>query len=192
MEVFRAHPAGLRTGEALRRGVHPRALYALRDRGVLQQLERGLYRLADLPPLAEPDLVTVVRKVPEAVVCLVSALAFHELTTQVPHAVHIALERGATRPRLAYPPLAVSWLSGAAFREGIREVRVDGIAVRVYDPEKTLADCFKFRNRVGLDVCLEALRAWRRRRDRSVDRLLHYARVDRVERVLRPYLVAIA
>lgn len=189
--LFRAYPAGLRTGEALRLGVHPRTLYALRDRGVLAELGRGLYRLASLPPLGEPDLVTVARKVPRGVICLLSALAYYELTTQVPHAVHVALERGGDRPRLAYPPLVVHWFSGRSFREGIREEQVDGTRLRVYDPEKTLADCFKFRYRLGLDVCLEALRLWRRRGTRT-DRLLHYARIDRVERVIRPYLEALA
>lgn len=192
VSLFRAHPAGLRTGEALRHGVHPRTLYTLRDRGVLEVLGRGLHRLASLPALSDPDLVTVAGKVPRGVVCLLSALAFHELTTQIPHAVHLALERGAARPRLEYPPLIVYWFSGSSFREGIRDEQVDGTNVQIYDPEKTLADCFKFRNRLGLDVCLEALRLWRRRRGSSIDQLLHYARIDRVDRVIRPYLEILA
>jgi predicted transcriptional regulator of viral defense system len=171
--------------------VHPRTLYALRDRGLLEPLARGLFRLAALPSLGDPDLITVARKIPGGVVCLISALVHHELTTQVPHAVHVALERGAERPRLDYPPLAVYWFSPAAFHPGVRETEMDGVTVRLYDAEKTIADCFKFRNRIGTDVALEALRRWRGRRDRSVDRLLHYARVDRVERVLRPYLEAL-
>ena len=191
LALFRTHPAGLRTAEALRLGVHPRTLYALRDRGTLALVDRGLYRLADLPPLSEPDLIIVARKVPGGVGCLVSALAYHDLTTQVPHEVHLALERGAERPRLAYPPVRVYWFSGPASHEGIRTERVDGTTVRIYDPEKTIADCFKLRNRVGLDVALEALRLWRRRRGASIDRLLHYARVDRVERVIRPYQEAL-
>jgi predicted transcriptional regulator of viral defense system len=189
--VFRAHPAGLRTAQAVRLGVHPRTLYALRDRGRLELVARGLYRLATLPPLGEPDLVAVAQKVPRGVVCLLSALVYHDLTTQVPHEVHLALERGAARPRLDYPPLALYWLSPAAFRTGVQEIEVDGVLVRLYDAEKTVADSFKFRNRIGTDVALEALRLWRGRRDRSVDRLLRYARVDRVEHVIRPYLEAL-
>ena len=171
--------------------MHPRTLYALRDRGLLEPLARGLYRLADLPPLNEPDLVAVARKVPRGVVCLVSALVHHELTTQIPHAVHLALERGSERPRLEYPPLELYWFSAAAFRAGIQEIEFDGVPVRIYDPEKTIADCFKFRGRIGTDVALEALRVWSARRGRSIDRLLAYARVDRVERVIRPYLEAL-
>src|SRR6266496_2497230 len=127
VELFRAHPGGLRTQEALRLGIHPRTLYTIRDRGLLEVLNRGLYRLASLPALTEPDLVTVARRVPRGVICLVSALAFHSLTTQVPHAVHVALERGAEPPRLAYPPLRVFWFSGPAFREGIQEPKVDDL-----------------------------------------------------------------
>ena len=192
LALFRAAPGGLRTTEALRRGVHPRTLYALRDRGLIEPLARGLYRLADLPPLGEPDLVAVARKVPGGVVCLVSALAHHELTTQIPHAVHLALERGSERPRLDYPPLEVYWFSSAAFHAGVQEVRLDGVPVRIYDAEKTVADCFKYRSRVGTDVALEALRLWTARRGRNIDRLLEYARIDRVERVIRPYLEVLA
>jgi predicted transcriptional regulator of viral defense system len=182
IELFRGHPAGLRTTQALRLGVHPRTLYGLRDQGVLEQVDRGLYRLADLPALAEPDLVTVALKVPRAVICLISALAFHELTTQIPHEVYVALERGSERPRLTHPPLRVFWFSGPSFHAGVEEHQIDGVPVCIYGPEKTVADCFKFRNKVGLDIAIEALRLWRDRPRPRPDVLLHYARIDRVER----------
>jgi len=102
--------------------------------------------------------------------------------------VHVALERGSERSRLDYPPLEVYWFSAAAFGAGIEEVQLDGVPVRIYDAEKTVADCFKYRGRIGTDVALEALRLWTALRGRSVDRLLTYARIDRVERVIRPYL----
>jgi predicted transcriptional regulator of viral defense system len=192
VQLFRNHPAGLRTSQALRLGIHPRTLYGLRDRGVLEQLDRGLYRLADQPPAAEPDLVTVALKVPRGVICLLSALAFHELTTQVPHEVHLALERGSESPHLTYPPLRIFRFSGPSFHEGIEEHQIDAAAVRLYGPEKTVADCFKYRHKLGLDVAIEALRFWRGRRGSRPDALIHYARVDRVERVIRPYLEALA
>jgi predicted transcriptional regulator of viral defense system len=191
VELFRGHPAGLRTIEAIRLGVHPRTLYGLRDQGVLEQVDRGLYRLAELPALAEPDLVTLALKVPRGVICLISALAFHELTTQIPHAVHVALERGAEAPRLTHPPLRVFWFSGPSFHEGIEVHQIDGVPVRIYAPEKTVADCFKYRNKLGLDVAIEALRLWRDRPHPRPDILVHYARIDRVERVIRPYLEAL-
>jgi predicted transcriptional regulator of viral defense system len=189
--IFRQHGGTLRTAEALRMGIHPRTLYTMRDSGILEQLSRGLYRLAELPPLSNPDLVTVALKVPQAVICLVSALAFHELSTQIPHAVDVALHNRAERPRLDYPPLRIFWFSGPAWREGVETHLVDDIPVRIYGLEKSVADSFKYRRKIGLDVSLEALKLYRQHRDFDVSKLLHYARICRVEKVMRPYLEAL-
>jgi predicted transcriptional regulator of viral defense system len=191
VDLFRKHNGVLHTAEALRLGIHPRTLYALRDAGVLVRLSRGLYRLADLPPLANPDLVIVALRLPQAVICLVSALAFYDLTTQVPHAVDVALHGGTARPALDYPPLRTFWFSGPAWAEGVEVHQLDDTPVRIYDPEKTVADCFKFRHKLGMDIALEALRLYRKRKDFSIELLLRYARICRVEKVMRPYLEAI-
>lgn len=191
-KVFQKHGGTLRTSEALAEGIHPRTLYALRDAGELEQLARGLYRLAGLPPLSEPDLATVAKCIPQGVVCLISALAYHELTTQVPHEVHLALPRTARHPRLEYPPLHVYRFSRKSFEAGVETHVIDRVPVRVYGSEKTLADCFKYRNKIGLDVAIEALRAYRGRRGARLQRVLEYSRICRVEHVLRPYLEAIA
>jgi predicted transcriptional regulator of viral defense system len=189
--LFRQQGGTLRTSEALRLGIHPRTLYAMRDSGLLDQLSRGLFRLAELPPLSNPDLTTVALKVPQAVICLVSALAFHELTTQIPHAVDIALPSGAERPRLDYPPLRIFWFSGPAWSEGVETHMIDDTPVRIYSLEKSVADSFKFRRKIGLDVALEALKLYRQHHDFDVSKLLHYARICRVEKVMRPYLEAL-
>jgi predicted transcriptional regulator of viral defense system len=189
--LFRRHGGILRTAEALRLGIHPRTLYAMRDSGVLERLSRGLYRLADLPPLSNPDLATVALRVPQAVVCLISALAFHELTTQIPHVVDIALHGRAARPRLDYPPVRVFWFSGPAWSEGVENHPVDDVSVRIYGPEKSVADSFKYRRKIGLDIALEALKLYRQRPGFDVNLLLHYARICRVENVMRPYLEAL-
>jgi predicted transcriptional regulator of viral defense system len=189
--LFRQHGGILRTAEALRLGVHPRTLYAMRDSGALERLSRGLYRLADLPPLSNPDLVTVALKVPQAIICLISALAFYELTTQVPHVVDVALHNQAKRPRLDYPPLRVVWFSGPAWDEGVEVLMIDDVPVRIYGPEKSIADSFKYRHKIGRDVALEALKLYCQRPDFDVNKLLHYARVCRVEKVMRPYLEAL-
>lgn len=189
--LFRRHAGTLRTSEALRLGIEERTLYALRDAGRLERLAWGLYRLSELPPLTQPDLTIVAHRVPNAVVCLVSALAYHELTTQIPHAVDLALESGSRRPHLAYPPLRVFWFSGLAWSEGVEVHPIDGAVVRVYGVEKSVADAWKFRRRLGLDLAIEALQAYRQRPSFSVDRLLHYARACRVEKVLSPYLEAL-
>jgi len=188
--AFRRAGGVLRTTEALRAGVHPRDLYALRDAGVLERVSRGIYRLADLPPLAEPDLFTVTARIPKAVIALVSALHYHGLTTEIPHEVSIALPQGTSRPRLDWPPLRVYWFSGAMFTSGIETHGRDGVRLRVYEPAKTVADCFRFRNRLGIDVALEALRTGLATRKLTPASVLRAARLCRVERVVRPYLEA--
>ena len=176
--------------EVLRAGLSRRTLYAMRDQGILTQLSRGVYRLASLPELGAPDLVTVCTRISRGVICLISALAFHELTTQIPHAVDVALPRGASIPRIDYPPITVYWFSGTAFTAGVETHTVDGHTIRVYSPEKTVADVFKYRNKLGMDVALEALRIWRSKRRAPIEHLLEHARVCRVESVMRPYLEA--
>ena len=189
--VFAAHRGILRTVEAQRAGIHPRTLYALRDEGKVEQVARGLYRLTTLPEASEPDLFTVTRKVPHAVFCLLTALAFHRLTTQVPHAVAIALPRTARIPRLAHPPLEVFRFSPASLGAGVQERPVDGVPMRIFSPEKTLADVFKYRHKLGLDVAIEALRMYRGQRKPDWGQVLAFARVCRVENVMRPYLEAV-
>ena len=189
--LFRDHGGTLHTAEALRLGVHPRTLYAMRDSGILEQISRGLFRLAEMPPLGNPDLVTVALKIRKGVICLISALAFHELTTQVPHEVYVAVKQGSEPPRLPYPPVRLFWFSGDAFTEGVQIHKVGGVPLRVYSPEKTVADCFKHRNKIGLEVALEALKTYRRRKSFNVDKLLRCARVCRVEKVMSPYLEAL-
>jgi len=191
-EVFKRRGGTLRTREALADGIHPRTLYAMRDAGEIEQLARGLYRLAGLPPLSEPDLIPVAKRIPQGVVCLISALAYHDLTTQVPHEVHIALPRTARHPTLTYPPLHVYRFSRRAFEAGIETHIIDRTSVRIYGAEKTLADCFKYRNKIGLDVAIEALRSYRGRRGAQLQKVLEFARTCRVEKIVRPYLEASA
>jgi predicted transcriptional regulator of viral defense system len=181
----------LRLSELLRRGVHRDTLWAMRDQGLVEQVSRGLYRLADSEPLAQPDLVTVSMRVPGAVICLVSALALHELTTQIPHAVDIALKQGRRRPRIEHPPIRVYWWSTAALTEGIEKRSFGGVEVLVTNPERSVADAFRYRNRLGVDLAVEALRAWKARRGARPEKLLTAARAVRAEKVIRPYLEAL-
>lgn len=189
--VFEEHGGILRTTQALRAGIHPGTLYAMRDSGILEKVSRGVYRLADSPPLGDPDLTTVAIRVPRGVICLISALAFHEMTTQIPHLVDVALPRGAEEPRLEHPPIKTYRFTGEAFTEGVETHELDGIGVRIYSPEKTLADCFKFRHRIGIDTAVEALRFYRGRRAVKVDDLMHHASICRVRKIITPYLEAI-
>jgi predicted transcriptional regulator of viral defense system len=189
-EIFRKQGGRLRMSEAVARGISRYRLYSLLDDGVIEQVSRGVYRLVELPPISNPDLVTVSLRFPNAVVCLVSALAYHGITTQIPHAVAVAVARTARMPMLASPPVRAHKFSEAAFKAGVEKHLIDGVTVRIYSPEKTLADCFKYRHKIGMDVVLEALKLYRTRHRVNVAELLKYARVCRVEKAMTPYLEA--
>ena len=189
-EIFRACGGQLRMSEAIKHGISRYMLYSLRDRGIIEQVSRGVYRLVELPPISNPDLVTVGLRFPKAVICLISALAFHEITTQVPHNVSVAVPRDSRLPSLDYPPILAHRFSEETYQSGIEEHRIDGVTVKVYCPEKTLADCFKFRNKIGMDVVLEALKLYKSRKKFNLGELLNYAKICRVEKVMRPYLEA--
>lgn len=177
--------------EATAAGVHTQTLSRLVRTGALERVARGRYRLPDAPITEHHGLALVAAAVPKAVICLVSALSFHGIGTQLPHEAWIALDRRSRRPSLEYPPLRVMRFSGAALTEGIELHHIEGETVRVYNVAKTLADVFKYRNKVGLDVALEALRdAWRSRLFTMAE-IGSYARVCRVERVMAPYLEAL-
>ena len=169
-------------------GIHRQVLSRMVEAGELERVTRGQYRLPDHPLTEHHGLALASAAVPQGVVCLLSALAFHDIGTQLPFEVWIAIDRRARRPTLMQPPLRIVRASGAALTEGVESHRIEGQPVRVFSVAKTLADCFKYRNKIGLDVALEALReAWRARRF-TMDELDRCAAVCRVQRVMRPYL----
>ena len=165
-------------------------LSRLCERGLLQRVGRGLYVLPDADVSEHHTLAEACKRVPHGIVCLLSALRFHGLTTQSPYEVWLAIGSKVWRPRVDYPPLRFVYFSARSLQAGVQEHSVEGVSVRVYDPAKTVADCFKFRNKVGLDVALEALRDCRRQRRCTNDELWHYAKICRVANVIRPYMEA--
>src|SRR5215510_11857860 len=181
----------MRTRELTGEGVHRAHLQRLEQRGLIERAGRGLYRLAGAELSEHESFIEAAKLVPQGVLCLLSALNFHNLTTQDPFEIWIAIGRGAHRPRVESPPLQIHYFSGPALTEGVEEHRIQGVTVRVYSVAKTVADCFKFRNKIGLDVALEALRECRRERRASIDEIEHYAEICRVTSVMRPYLEAI-
>ena len=191
-DIFRSRGGQLRMRDALEAGISRYTLYSLRDKGVIEQVSRGIYRLVELPLLSNPDLATIALRCPRAVICLVSALHYHEITTQIPHRVSIAIPRKSRQPSLDYPPITVHRFSPESYEVGIGEHLIDDIPVKIYGPEKTLADCFKFREKIGMDVILEALKRYSQGKKIKIDLLLEYARACRVEKILFPYLEAIA
>ena len=192
IKIFKENNGILRTQQAVRLGFAPRTLYKMREDGILVRESRGLYRLGETEFGSNTDLIQVALKIPKGVICLISALAFHNLTTQIPHQVYVALPTASEKPRLEYPPLRLFWLSHKAYSAGVETHEVEGIPIHIYGIEKTVADCFKFRNKIGLDVAIEALKFYRKLEGFNIGILLEYARIDRVERIIKPYLEAIA
>lgn len=166
-------------------------LTRLTTAGLLEKVGRGLYRLPDTQISEFESLETIATKVPQAVFCLLTALQFHELTTQLLRQVWIAMPRGSHPPRVDYPPVKMVQVTGDAYSAGIEEVERDGVRLRVYSAAKTVADCFKHRNKIGLDVALEALKDVRARSKASVDDIWRFAKICRVANVMRPYLESV-
>lgn len=178
----------IRAKDIASRGIHPSVLQHLAQQGLLIRSGRGLYTSVEADITEHHTLVEAVKRVPNGVICLLSALSFYELTSQAPFEVWIAIPQKARHPKDNLIPLRIVYMSGEALNVGIEEHRIEGITVRVYCIAKTVVDCFKYRNKIGLDVALEALRqCWRERRC-SIDEIWRYARFCRMENVIRPYL----
>ena len=180
----------LRPRDLDRYGIARTYLQRLEQRGLLERAGRGLYRLPSAEVTEHHGLATACKLIPHGVICLLSALQFHELTTQAPFEVWMAIDVRARRPRGTTPPLRIVRFSGRALTEGVEVHEIEGVRVRVYGPAKTVADCFKYRNKIGLDVALEALQDCRSQRKCTNDELWQYANVCRVANVMKPYLEA--
>jgi predicted transcriptional regulator of viral defense system len=171
-------------------GIPREYLRRMQERGQLIRTGRGLYILPDSALTENHGLAEAAKRVPDGVICLLSALVYHGLTMQAPFQVWLAIGPKVWRPKVDYPPLRIVHFSGAALTSGITVHQIEGVSVRIYDPAKTVADCFKYRNKVGLDVAMEALRDCLRQRKCTVDQLWHFAEICRVQSVMRPYLEA--
>lgn len=183
----------LRPRDLEEHGIARQYLRRLRDKGLLERPSRGLYTLPEAEVTEHHSLAEASKRVPNGIICLLSALRFHELTTQLPAEVWLALPPGAWTPKADHHPrLRVVRFSGQALTTGVEERVIDGVPVRIYGPAKTVADCFKCRNRIGVDVAIEALRDCLAQRRCSIDELWRYAKICRVASVMRPYLEMIA
>ena len=191
LKVFRNNGGTLRTRDLIAHGVHTDALYALRASGRIVELGRGLYRLADVGEAEHPDLAVVAIRAPNAAVCLISALSYHDITTQVPSSVHLAVPRGSYHSVKLSMPVTVYRFDPKTFNEGLETHHIGGMPLKIYSAARTVVDCFKFRNKLGLDIPLEALRLARQRKRVQNRELLHFARLLRVEKPMSPYLQAI-
>jgi predicted transcriptional regulator of viral defense system len=181
----------VRVRDLRQRGIHPEHLRRLSENGIFTRIGRGLYVFSSAEITPAHSMVLAAKWKPDGVVCLLSALAFHEIGTQLPRQVWIAIDRRHAPPRIDYPPIRVFRFSGSALTEGVETHKLEGVPVRIYSPAKTVVDCFKYRNKIGLDVALEALReGWRKRRF-TIDEIWKFARICRVANIMRPYLEVI-
>jgi predicted transcriptional regulator of viral defense system len=190
-QIFVESSGILRWSEAVEKGIHPQTLSRMVRDGILEKMERGIYRLKEWELHGDEDLVTVAKLVPKAIMCLLTALVQFDMTSQIPRKVYIALPRGAWKPEFEYPPIEIFRMSGKAYDSGVIKQEIEGEEIPFYNREKTVADCFKFRGRIGEDIAIEALKEYLRQSDRKMDELLHYAAINRVDEVMSPYLRAL-
>ena len=182
---------GIRTHKDLTRaGIHPETISRLIDHKLLVPVSRGVYMTPGTAITEHHDVAIASARIPHGTICLLSALRFHGMTTQVPREVWIAIGNRAASSRLATPPLRVIRLTGQSLSTGVEKHTMEGVVVKIYSPAKTVADCFKFRNRIGLDIAIEALKDFLQMKKGTIDDLWRFAKIDRVAKVIQPYLEA--
>lgn len=190
LEIFKTHGGMLRSSEAIAKGIHPRILYELRDSGIIEQLQRGLFALVDLPDMEEPDLITVSKKVPEGVICLISALYHHRLTVQIPRWIDVAVRQKYSPPSIQNPPVQFHWFSESVFNSGIETNNFGGAKIKIYSPEKSIVDCFRLRKKVGIEIALEALKRYLAQGNTNLSILFELAKESRVTQFIEPFIQA--
>ncbi len=179
------------TRDFLASGAHPRDIAEIYGEGKIVRVKRGLYRKADIPMISHQGFIDIAQAVPEGVICLLSALSYHELTTFTPSYLSIALRRGSRKPKITYPPVEFHHFSELQYTYGIKIIPLSEYPVKIYSMEKTLADCLRYRNQIGIDVVKEGLSEYLKRKDRNLEELMESARICRVHPLLHTWLTAI-
>ena len=192
MNFFQNHSGVVRFSAILRAGFHPDSLMALEKEGKVERIARGLYRITNYTPGSHPDLVIASLQAPRGVVCLLSALSFYEATSEIPKCVDLAIPQGTHANRIKYPPVRFYRFVSRAWKAGIEEREVEGHKIKVYSLAKTIADCFKFRNKIGMDVARDALKVAVTDKEIKPKEIMHYAKICRVDSILKPILEALS
>ena len=187
-KLFRKNKGILRFSDVVKAGFDPIYLKRLSSKGQIEKIGHGLYRLVDSPVLSNPDLITATLQSPKSVICLISALSFHDATDQVPHQIHLAIPMGSRANKISYPPVRYFYYASRAWGEGIESHKIDGHDVPIYSLAKTIADCFKFRNKIGFDVAKQALKIAVTEKQIRANKIMAHAKICRVDKVIRPYL----
>lgn len=189
-KVFKEHDGFARTKDILAAGIHRRDIKRMRDEGRIIRVKRGLYRLSEIPLVSNQGYIDLARAVPEGIICLLSALSYHELTTFNPSVISMALCRGRRRPKIEYPPVEFYYFSKKQFKAGVNEIKIKGHKINIYCPEKTICDCFRYRSKIGLDIAKEGLSEYLKQKDRNLERLFEYAEICRVKKFMEIWVNA--
>jgi len=189
-KIFSTRNGFARTTDILAAGIHRRDIRRMREGGKIIRVKRGLYRLAEIPLVSNQSFIDLARAVPKGVICLISALSYHELTTFNPSIISMAICRGSREPKIEYPPVKFYHFSKKQFEAGINEIKIKAHKIRIYCPEKTICDCFRYRNKLGLDMAKEGLSEYLKRKDRNLQKLLEYAEICRIKPLLETWLNA--
>jgi len=189
-KVFKKHKDFARTKDILAAGIHTRNIKRAREEGQIIQVKRGLYRLAEIPLISNQGFIDLARAVPDGVICLLPALSYYELTTFNPSVISMAICRGSREPKINYPPVEFYHFSKKQFEAGFSKIKIKGHEIRIYNPEKTICDCFRYRNKLGLDIAKEGLSEYLKRKDRDLEKLLEYAEICRIKPLLQTWLNA--
>lgn len=190
-QAFKRNKGVLRFSQVLKAGFHREQLKSLLESGKIEKIGHGLYRLQDAPALSNPDLVTVALQAPNGVICLISALFYHMATDEIPHKVDVAISRRPWANKIDYPPVQYFRFSEKAWKAGVETHSIDGHPVKIYNLAKTIADCFKYRNKIGLNVARDALKTAVTVKKIKPTEIMRYAEICRVDKVIRPYLEAL-
>jgi len=191
VKIFKVHNGYARSKDILAEGIHPRDIKNFLDNGIVIKVKNGLYRLADTPVISNQGFIDLARAVPEGVICLLSALSYYELTTFNPSIISMAIYRKTWRPKIEYPPVEFYQFSKKQFEAGIKEIKIKGHKIRIYCPEKTICDSFRYRNKLGLDIAKEGLSEYLKLKNRNLDKLLEYSEICRVKPLLQTWLNAL-
>ncbi len=191
VKAFKKNKGILRFARILKEGFHRKQIKTLLDSGKIRKMGRGLYQLTEAPSLSNPDFVSAALQSPKSVVCLISALSFHEVTDVIPRRVDLAISRSSRANKIDYPPVKYFYFSETAWKAGIETHKIDGYNVRVYDLAKTIADCFKFRNKIGYDTAQKALKVAVQEKHIRPAKIMEYAKICRIDNIIRPYLEAL-
>ena len=190
IKIFKIHNGYARSKDILAEGIHPRDIKNILDKGLIIKVKNGLYKLTDIPVISNQSFIDLARAVPEGVICLLSALSYHELTTFNPSIISMAIYQKSWRPKIEYPPVEFYYFSTKQFKTGIDEIKIKAHKVRIYCPEKTICDCFRYRNKLGLDTAKEGLSEYLKQKDRNLEKIVEYAEICRVKPLLQTWLNA--